>query len=200
MADGAEGREGVKRVEAFSDGVIAIIITIMVLEMHAPEEPGLARLWHLWPVFIAYALSYAYVAIYWVNHHRMFHYATRVTNALVWANIALLFALSLVPFATAYLGEQKFSREATLLYMGVMMLPSFAYLWLQTVIRATGRLDEEAADYHRRMMRKGFVASLIYALGIPLTLVSPALGLTCALVVAILWFLPKSPLDRLFGT
>ncbi len=199
MSDGAEGREGAKRVEAFSDGVIAIIITIMVLEMHAPEEPGLEHLWALWPVFTAYALSYAYVAIYWVNHHRMFHYATRVSNGLLWANIALLFALSLVPFATAYLGTHLFSRDATLLYMGTMMLPSFAYVALQTVIRRTGDRSDAAIEYHTRTMRKGFAASVVYALGIPLTFVSPWLGLGCALLVAVFWFLPKSPLDALFG-
>jgi len=199
MPEGAEGREGAKRVEAFSDGVIAIVITIMVLEMHAPEEPGLEHLWRLWPVFTAYALSYAYVAVYWVNHHRMFHYATRVTNGLLWANIALLFALSLVSFATAYLGEHHFSRDATLLYMGTMMLPSIAYMWLQRVIRRTGAQDEAAADYHQRTMRKGLAASIVYAVGIPLTLVSPWLGLGCAALVAIFWFLPKSPLDDIFG-
>ena len=199
MGEGAEGREGAKRVEAFSDGVIAIIITIMVLEMHAPEEAGFEHLWHLWPIFTAYALSYAYVAIYWVNHHRMFHHATHVTNGLLWANIALLFALSLVPFATAYLGEHHFSQEATLVYMATMMLPSFAYLWLQTVIRRTGDQSDTARDYHQRSMRKGGAAALVYALGIPLTFVSPLLGLACALLVAIFWFLPKSPLDDLFG-
>ena len=199
MSDGAEGREGAKRVEAFSDGVIAIIITIMVLEMHAPEEAGLAHLWALWPVFTAYALSYAYVAVYWVNHHRMFHHATHVTNGLLWANIALLFALSLVPFATAYLGEHHFSRDATLLYMGVMMLPAITYQLLQTVIRRTGAQDEAAQDYHRRTMRKGLAASLVYAVGIPLTFVSPVLGLACAALVAIFWFLPTSALDNLFG-
>jgi len=199
MSDGAEGREGAKRVEAFSDGVIAIIVTIMVLEMHAPEEAGLEHLWALWPVFTAYALSYAYVAIYWVNHHRMFHYASRVTNGLLWSNIALLFALSLVPFATAYLGMHHFSRDATLLYMGTMMLPAFAYTWLQGVIRRTGAQDEAAQDYHRRTVRKGFAATLVYAAGIPLTFVSPWLGLGCALIVAVFWFLPKSPLDALFG-
>lgn len=199
MSDGAEGREGAKRVEAFSDGVIAIIITIMVLEMHAPEEPGLEPLWALWPVFTAYALSYAYVAIYWVNHHRMFHYASRVTNGLLWSNIALLFSLSLVPFATAYLGMHHFSRDATLLYMSTMMLPAFAYTWVETVIRNTGAQDDAAQDYHRRAKRKGLAATLIYAAGIPLTFVSPWLGLGCALIVAILWFLPKSPLDALFG-
>lgn len=199
MAEETEGHGGVARVEAFSDGVIAIVITIMVLELHAPEEHGLAHLWALWPVFLAYALSYAYVAVYWVNHHRMFAHATRVTNGLVWANIALLFALSLVPFATAYLGEQQFSRDATLLYMSVMMLPAFAYMWLQSVIRRTGRQDEAAQAYHRRTTRKGMAASMLYASGIALTLVAPAAGLACAALVAILWFLPKSPLDALFG-
>jgi uncharacterized membrane protein len=200
MNEETEGRGGVTRVEAFSDGVIAIIITIMVLEMHAPEAPGLAHLWELWPIFSAYALSYAYVAIYWVNHHRMFHFASRVTNGLVWSNILLLFALSLVPFATAYLGEHAFSAEATLVYMCVMMLPACAYLWLQSEVRATGRQDEAAQDYHRRMIRKGMVTSAIYVAGIPLTFVSPGLGLACAALVAILWFRPKSPLDALFGT
>lgn len=199
LSESGEGHGGVTRVEAFSDGVIAIIITIMVLEMKAPEEHGFAHLWHLWPVFLAYVLSYAYVAIYWVNHHRMFAHATRVTNALVWSNIALLFTLSLVPFATAYLGEQRFSREATFLYMCVMMLPSFAYVWLQLVIRRTGRQDEAAQAYHQRTLRKGMVASAIYASGIALTFASPWVGLACAAAVAVLWFLPKSPLDALFG-
>jgi uncharacterized membrane protein len=199
MSDGAEGREGAKRVEAFSDGVIAIIITIMVLELHAPEEPGVEHLLHLWPVFVAYALSYAYVAIYWVNHHRMFHLATRVTNGLLWANIALLFALSLIPFATAYLGEQHFSRDATLLYLSTMLLPALAYTWLQLMVRATGRQDEEAVAYHISSMRKGVAATLVYALGIPLTFVAPAAGLACAALVAFFWFLPKSPLDQLFA-
>ena len=198
MTEETEGHGGVTRIEAFSDGVIAIIITIMVLEMKAPEEHGLAHLWALWPVFLAYVLSYAYVAIYWVNHHRMFAHAVRVTNDLVWSNIALLFTLSLIPFATAYLGEQEFSQEATILYMCVLMLPSFAYLWLQTVIRRTGRQDADAQDYHRRMLRKGLVASAIYASGVALSFASAWAGLACAAVVAVLWFLPQSRFDALF--
>jgi uncharacterized membrane protein len=134
-----EGRPGVGRVEAFSDGVVAIIVTIMVLELHPPVAEGMDHLWSLWPVFLAYALSYAYVAIYWVNHHRLFAHATRVTNGLVWSNMLLLFALSLVPFSTSYLGEHHFSREATWLYLVTMLLPAVAYTWLQSVIRETGR-------------------------------------------------------------
>ena len=99
--DEPEGRAGVGRIEAFSDGVIAIIITIMVLELHAPVSERMDQLWSLWPVFLAYILSYAYVAIYWVNHHRMFAHATRVSNGLLWSNMLLLFTLSLIPFSTS---------------------------------------------------------------------------------------------------
>ncbi|MBA15485.1 MAG: DUF1211 domain-containing membrane protein [Sphingomonas sp.] len=202
MQDGTEweeNREGAKRVEAFSDGVIAIVITIMVLEMRAPEETGWEHLLALWPVFTAYVLSYIYVAVYWANHHRLFSHARRVTNALIWSNIALLFALSLVPFATAYLGEHAFSRDATLFYMTVMLMPSLAYMWLQRVIRRTGAQGEASVAYHRSTMRKGVAATIVYAAGIPLTLITPLLGLGCAALVAIFWFLPKSPLDALFA-
>ncbi|WP_294252234.1 TMEM175 family protein [uncultured Sphingomonas sp.] len=193
-----EGRDGAKRVEAFSDGVIAIIVTIMVLELHAPERPGLAALAAQWPVFLAYALSYAYVAIYWVNHHKLFQFATRAGNALLWSNIVLLFTLSLIPFATAYLGEQHFSGEATLIYMAVMLLPSFAYNWLQRVIRRTGAHSAEAERYHRRTLRKSTLACGLYLVGLALAVASPAAGLACAALVALLWCLADGPLDRLF--
>ena len=193
-----EGRPGVGRVEAFSDGVIAIIVTIMVLELHPPLADGLGKLWPLWPVFLAYMLSYTYVAIYWANHHRLFSHATHVTNALVWANMLLLFALSLVPFSTAYLGEHHFDRDAVWLYLATMLLPALNYIWLQSVIRRTGRQDPKSIAYHRQTSRKGAFASILYLSGIPLTLISPWLGVTCAALVALLWCLPKSPLDRLF--
>ena len=199
--DGAddEGRPGVGRVEAFSDGVVAIIVTIMVLELHPPVADGMDRLWSLWPVFLAYVLSYAYVAIYWVNHHRLFGHASRVTNALVWSNMLLLFALSLVPFSTSYLGEHHFSRAATWLYLATMLIPATAYIWLQATIRRTGRHDAAAEAYYRAMIRKGAFAILVYVAGAALTFVSPWLGIGCAGVVAVFWFLPASPVDRLFG-
>lgn len=197
--DNVEGRPGVGRVEAFSDGVIAIIVTIMVLELRPPVAEGMDKLWTLWPVFLAYMLSYAYVAIYWVNHHRLFGHATRVTNGLVWSNMLLLFALSLVPFSTSYLGEHHFSRAATWLYLATMLLPSLAYAWLQNVINRTGTQGERAREYYAATTRKGVAATLIYTLGIPLTVLSPWLGIACAVVVAILWFLPHSRIDRLFA-
>ncbi|MEO5937644.1 MAG: TMEM175 family protein [Sphingomonas sp.] len=195
----AEGQPGVGRVEAFSDGVIAIIITIMVLELKAPEEPGVDHLWRLWPTLLAYAISFAYVGIYWVNHHRLFSHAKHVSNALVWFNLFLLFALSLIPFSTAYLGTQHFSRDATLLYLATMLLPSWSYIPLQRVIRDTGAKTTVAETYHRQTMRKAIVATAIYIIGVPLSFVSPWLGIGCALLVAILWFLPRSPIDNLFG-
>ncbi|TPG43178.1 DUF1211 domain-containing protein [Sphingomonas koreensis] len=198
-SEDGEGRPGVGRIEAFSDGVVAIIITIMVLELHPPISEGWDKLATLWPVFLAYALSYAYVAVYWANHHRLFSHATRVTNALVWSNMALLFALSLVPFSTSYLGEHHFSREATWLYLVTMLLPAVAYTWLQTTIRRTGRQDHDARAYHRQTSRKGIFATLVYAAGLALTFVSPWLGIACAALVALFWFLPASPLDRLFA-
>src|SRR3569623_7284 len=197
-ADG-EGRPGVGRVEAFSDGVVAIIVTIMVLELRPPVADGLDRLWTLWPVFVAYALRYAYVAIFWVNHHRLFSHAIRVTNGLVWSNMLLLFALSLVPFSTSYLGEHHFSREATWVYLATMLLPAVAYSWLQSVIRHTGAQGKGAQAYHAATVRKGMVATAIYTSEIPLTLLSPWLGIACAVIVAILWFLPHSRIDRLFA-
>ena len=193
-----EGRAGVAQVEAFSDGVLAIIVTIMVLELHAPGEPGLAALLRLWPTFIAYILSYSFVAIYWVNHHRLFSHATVVTNGLLWSNIALLFALSLIPFSTSYLGEHNFSFDATLLYLASMLLPACVYHFLQDGIRRTGNQSHAAKIYHTATMRKGFAAGVVYVAGMPLSYISPWLGIGCVALVALFWMLPWSPLDRLF--
>lgn len=198
MAEGEqiEGREGVARIEAFSDGVLAIIITIMVLELKAPEEPGLDHLWRLWPTFLAYALSYAYVAIYWVNHHRMFSHARQVTNGLVWANITLLFTLSLVHFTTAYLGSQHFGRDAAVLYLANLFAAGLAYFWLEHVIRCTGSQTARTQDYLRAMLRKGQIALATYLAGIALSFVVPWLGVACAAIVAAQWILPWGPFDR----
>jgi uncharacterized membrane protein len=194
-----EGRTGVARVEAFSDGVLAIIITIMVLEMHAPEEPGLSALWHLWPTFFAYVVSYNYVAIYWVNHHRLFTHARFVTNGLLWSNIVLLFALSMIPFSTAYLGKHFGDPLASALYATSLFVPALAFFWLQRVIRRTGSGDVRALAYHRATKRKGVVSSLAYATAIPLGLVAPYAGVTLAGLIGLFWLLPWSPLEGLFA-
>ena len=194
----AEGHAGIARIEAFSDGVLAIILTIMVLELKAPERDGFAALLPLWHVFFAYVLSYFYVAVYWVNHHRLFGHARRVTNELLWANISLLFTLSLLPFTTAYVGR-LFSPFSSAIYLAALLAPSGAYFWLQQVIARTGAQDAGARLYLRATRRKGITASAIYALGIPLSYVTVPLGLSLGGLVALLWMLPWSPLDRLFA-
>jgi len=199
MAQENEGIPGVGRIEAFSDGVIAIIITIMVLELKAPEAAGLRQLWQLWPVFLAYVLSFVYVGLYWANHHRLLSHARRVSNGLVWLNMGLLFTLSLIPFSTAYLGGQHFNRDGTLVYLVSMVLPTFFYVPLQSVIRREGVQGAAATAYHRQTTRKGVAAMLIYLTGFALTFVSPWLGIAAAVIVGVLWFLPDSPFDRLFG-
>lgn len=197
--DSPERNEAISRVEAFSDGVLAIIITIMVLELKAPADEDIGALWRLWPVLIAYLLSYAYIAIYWVNHHRLLGFARAVTGGLLWANMALLFTLSLVPFTTAYLGEHRFGRDATLLYLASLLLAALAYFVLQTRVAHTGARDAAAVRYHRATLRKGIAAIAIYALGMMLSFATPALGTACAALVAVFWMLPWSRLDRVFA-
>ncbi len=173
-------------------------MTIMVLELKAPEDAGLHHLWELWPIAVAYALSFAYIGIYWVNHHQLFSHATKVSGGLLWWNLALLFTLSLIPFSTAYLGTQALSRDASIVYLVTLLLPALAYLPVQLAVRSTGVLGREARLYHHRAIRKGLVTAAIYLAAIPVAFVAPWLAIVTVAVVAVLWFLPKSPLDALF--
>ena len=198
MSGEGEG-QGVGRVEAFSDGVIAIIITIMVLELKVPTQDGIGAILSMWHLFLAYALSYVYVGLYWGNHHRLLGHARKVSNGLIWSNLAFLFGLSLVPFGTAWLGEHQFSRTATQLYVVALILPSIGYVWLQRVIARTGADHRDARVYHVQTTRKGYFAMAVYALGLALTFVSPWLGIACAALVALFWIVPQTPLDRLFA-
>src|SRR5512143_2844490 len=132
---------GKGRLEAFSDGVIAIIITIMVLEMKVPHGEDLDSLFPLLPVFLSYVLSFVYVGIYWNNHHHMLHASTKVTGAVLWANLHLLFWLSLFPFATGWMGENHFAAAPSALYGVILLMASIAYLILQQVIIASQGAD-----------------------------------------------------------
>ena len=189
---------GKNRLEMFSDGVIAIIITIMVLELKAPEEPGFHALWKLWPTIFAYILSYAYVAIYWVNHHRLFSHARKVTDGLVWSNIALLFALSLLPFSTAYLGAHFLDPFATTLYCFSLVLPALAYLWLQSVIAANGAQSETSLRYYRATGRKALFATACYLLAAVIAWWVPPLAVTIPALIALMWIRPWGAFDRWF--
>ncbi|HKH90334.1 MAG TPA: TMEM175 family protein, partial [Gemmatimonadaceae bacterium] len=153
------------RLEAFSDGVIAIIITIMVLELHAPHEPTWSALRPLWPVILSYVLSFVYIGIYWNNHHHMLHLTRRVTGGILWANLHLLFWLSLTPFTTAWMGETHFAAVPTAVYGAVLLACAIAYYVLQLVIiRSQGAHSVLANAVGSD--KKGKLSPVIYLLAI----------------------------------
>ena len=187
------------RLEAFSDGVLAIIITIMVLELRAPEEPDLHALVPLWPVVLSYVLSFVYVGIYWNNHHHMLHVTRGATGGILWANLHLLFWLSLVPFTTAWMGETRFAAVPTAVYGGVLLAAAIAYLVLQrTIVRSEGPNSTLALAIGPD--RKGRLSSLAYAVAIPTSLfVSPAVAWALYLAVALVWLVPDRRIERVLA-
>ncbi|HEX5133535.1 MAG TPA: TMEM175 family protein [Candidatus Krumholzibacteria bacterium] len=183
------------RLEAFSDGVIAIIITIMVLEMKVPHGDGLHALRPLIPVFLSYVLSFIYLGIYWNNHHHMLHVVDRVTGPILWANLHLLFWLSLVPFVTGWMGENHFAATPASLYGVVMLMAAIAYFILQRVII----VSQGPNSILKRAVGgdwKGKVSPLAYASAIPAAFVSPwiSIGLYCA--VAAIWLVPDKRIEN----
>jgi uncharacterized membrane protein len=183
---------GKTRLEAFSDGVFAIIITIMVLELKVPRGGHLGALRPLLPVFVVYAVSYLYVGIYWNNHHHLFHTATRVDGQVMWANLHLLFWLSLFPFVTGWAGENPNTPWPAALYGVVLVCAAFAYLLLQrAIIHAGGTLK---AAIGRDL--KGKLSPLGYAAGIGLAFVRPWIAELLYFVVALIWVVPDSRIAR----
>jgi TMEM175 potassium channel family protein len=186
---------GTGRLEAFSDGVIAIIITIMVLELKVPLHADAATLLAQWPVFLSYALSYLVVAIYWVNHHRLFHIVPRVNSVVLWSNNFLLFCMSLIPFATAYMGENQFKPFPTAVYAALLLACSIAFLILREIVsrelRELGRFDL----LRTQARRKNFISIGLYALSVPAAYLHPAITMVLAFAVAGLYFLPEAFMD-----
>jgi len=184
------------RVEAFSDGVIAIIITIMVLELRPPERAeGLPDLKELLPVFLSYVLSFIYVGIYWSNHHHMFHSTRHVTGGILWANLHLLFWLSLFPFTTAWVGANHLTPAPTAVYGFVLLMAALAYYILQhAIIRQQGRHSLLAAAIGRDW--KGKISPLCYFAAIPLAFVSVWISNALFIFVAILWLVPDRRIER----
>jgi uncharacterized membrane protein len=186
---------GSNRLEAFSDGVMAIIITIMVLELRAPHEPVLTALVPLAPVFASYLLSFAYIAIYWNNHHHLMNTVQRVSGPILWANMGLLFTLSLVPFVTAWMGENHVEHAPTAVYGAVMVLSNIAWLVLQwAIISAHG----SASVLKRAVGRdwKGKLSFGLYAASIPLAFVEPWLSQAIFVLVAAMWLVPDRRIER----
>jgi uncharacterized membrane protein len=183
------------RLEAFSDGVLAIIITIMVLEMKAPHGDDFNALRPLLPVFLSYLLSFVYLGIYWNNHHHMLHSVRQVSGGILWANLHLLFWLSLVPFATAWMGENHFAAAPTALYGLVLLLAAIAYWILQrTIIARQGRDSLLAAAVGRDV--KGKLSPALYILAITATTVAPWISWALYVAVALMWLIPDRRIER----
>lgn len=183
------------RLEAFSDGVLAIIITIMILEIKAPEDDSFESLQHLIPVFLSYVLSFVYVGIYWNNHHHMFQVVKKVNGPILWRNLFLLFWLSLIPFATSWIGEHQFSAVPMSIYGFVLLMCAVSYFILQNKII---KLEGSDSVLHRAVNKdiKGKLSLVCYILAIPLAFVSPWISGFLYITVALLWIVPDSRIEK----
>jgi uncharacterized membrane protein len=183
------------RLEAFSDGVLAIIITIMVLELKHPAGYGVDALVSLLPVLLSYVLSFVYIGIYWSNHHHMFHATKRVNGAILWANLHLLFWLSLIPFATAWMGEKHVMSIPASVYGVILLMASLAYYLLQSMIIA----DQGPRSVLKSALGvdwKGKISPFIYLAGIVLAFLNPWFGIALYTLVALIWLVPDRRIER----
>jgi len=186
-----------ERLTAFSDGVVAIIITIMVLELKAPHGDDIAALVQLTPIFLSYVLSFVYVAIYWNNHHHLLHACRHVDGAILWANMHLLFWMSLIPFATAWMGENHFAHLPTAIYGVALLMPAIAYYILQrTLIRHHGRDGALAKALGRDV--KGKISPLLYVAAIAIAFVAPWISHAIFVFVAFIWLIPDRRIEKMF--
>ena len=186
---------GKTRLEAFSDGVIAVIITVIVLEFKVPHDADLASLRELIPTFFSYVLSFVYIAIYWNNHHHMLHTVTRVNGAILWANLHLLFWMSLVPFTTAWMAEHAFAGGPTLVYGVILLMAAIAFTLLQgAVIRLHGHDSTLAQAVGRD--RKGKFSVACYVAAVAVALWNPWVSVALYVIVAGVWFVPDRRIER----
>ena len=185
------------RLEAFSDGVIAILITILVLELKIPHADTLEGLRPLVPVFASYLMSFVYLGIYWNNHHHLFHTVDHVNGRILWTNLHLLFWLSLVPFATAWMGENHFSPVPTAVYSGILFMAAIAFtLLLRTIVASQGARSPLRAAVGRD--RKGKISLVLYAVAIGATFFDRWISVAIIVLVAMIWFVPDSRIESRF--
>jgi uncharacterized membrane protein len=194
--DGNLGRAmTTSRLEAFSDAVIAILITIMVLELKVPHSDDWNGLRQVLPIFLTYVLSFVFLGIYWNNHHHMLHITTRINGKILWANLHLLFWLSLVPFVTGWMGENHFAPLPTAAYGIVLLLAAIAYLILQTAIIKDQGKDSKLAEAVRDD-RKGKISALLYLIAIPMAFLNEWIADAIYVLVALLWLIPDPRIER----
>jgi uncharacterized membrane protein len=183
------------RLEAFSDGVFAVIITIMVLNMNVPRGADLQALKSVLPVFLSYVLSYIYVGIYWNNHHHLLHASEHVTGGILWANLVLLFSLSLAPFTTAWMGENHYAPLPVAVYGGMLLFAGIAYFILtKSLVAHHGKESVLARSIGKDW--KGTASLLVYIFAIPLAFVRPWIACACYMFVAVMWLLPDRRIEK----
>jgi uncharacterized membrane protein len=184
------------RLEAFSDGVLAIVITIMVLEIKVPHDYTIAALIKLWPVFLSYVLSFVFIGIYWGNHHHLFQTMTRVNSRIIWSNLHLLFWLTLIPFSTGWMGENHFEELPVALYSVNLILCALAYYILQKSIVAHHTYPEALAMAMKKQEKKGMLSLIMYLAAIPLAFVHTGISELIFIAVAILWVIPDKRIEK----
>ena len=184
------------RLEAFSDAVIAIIITIMVLELKVPHDTSFDALMKLWPVFLSYTVSFLMLGIYWGNHHHLVHTIKEVRGGILWANLHLLFWLSLIPFATAWMGENHFEKNTLATYALLLDLCGIAYYILLLVIKDCNRDNTALLEVLKKQSKKGTLSCIIYTVAIGLSFISALIGGILIILVAIMWLIPDRNIER----
>jgi uncharacterized membrane protein len=184
------------RLEAFSDGVIAIIITIMVLELKTPHGSSLYDLYPLWPVFVSYILSFIIIGIYWGNHHHLLHTVSHVNSGMIWANLHLLFWLSLIPFATAWMGENHFSKVTVAVYGVLLDFCGIAYYILLRIIERLHPNNPHLLEPLQKQSKKGALSTILYTLAIFAAFIHPMISGLLFLLVAILWWIPDRNIEN----
>jgi len=183
------------RLEAFSDGVLAIIITIMVLELHIPDKASFLALLKLYPIFLSYILSFVFIAIYWVNHHHLLHTVHHVNSKIMWANMALLFSLSLIPFTTGWMGHNHFDKVPVALYAINLLLCAIAFYILQKTIMSHYTHSTKLIEALKRQDKKGIISLIVYFISIPCALLYPLISATLFVFIAIIWIRPDKKIE-----
>jgi uncharacterized membrane protein len=184
------------RLEAFSDGVLAIIITIMVLELKTPHGTDWQAIKPLVPVFISYVLSFTMIAIYWGNHHHLLHTVSHINSKIIWANTHLLFWLSLIPFATCWMGENHFDTISVAVYAGLLALCGIAYYILLTVIVKSHPHNTHLHEPLEKQSKKGIVSLVTYLLAIPAAFIHPTISAVLFFLVAVMWLIPDRNIEK----
>lgn len=184
------------RLEAFSDGVIAIIITIMVLEIKVPHDTSWSAIKTLIPIFNSYVLSFIFVGIYWGNHHHLLHACKRVSSKIIWANMHLLFWLSLIPFATGWMGENHFEQNPVIVYGICLFAAAIAFTILQLIIQKEHPKNTEIAIAFKKLQRKGILSVFLYIAAIALAFVQTGFSMACFVIIAVIWLIPDRNIER----